>query len=131
MTKIFISYSSSDHEYAQSLADELQKQNYDVWVDTEVQPGSDWRTEITQALQSSDAFVMIVSPESIARRNSLIELGMAWGLGKTIVPVLAPGASISDMELPLALQETMVIEAKQSTPSEVASYVGSAMKDEV
>ena len=129
MTKVFISHASSDKGYALKLAKELRKNNVDVWLDTqELQPGSEWKSEITRAVKSSDTVVALLSASSVARRNSLIELGMAWSLGKTIIPVIVPGQSISGMELPVSLQEVQVIEAQQRSPSEVAAVVGEMSK---
>ena len=129
MTKVYISHSSSDKDYALKLAEELRKSNVDVWLDTtELQPGSDWQSEITRAVKSSDTFVTLLSASSVARRNSLIELGMAWGLGKNIIPVVVPGQTMTGMELPMALQEVQVLDARQHSPSEIAAVVGQMSK---
>jgi hypothetical protein len=124
MTKVFISHSSSDKDYALKLAKELRKSNVDVWLDTtELQPGADWQSEIMRAVKSSDTFVTLLSASSVTQRNSLIELGMAWGLDKNIIPVVVPGQTMTDMELPVALQEVKVLDARQHSTSEIAAVV--------
>lgn len=129
MTKVFISHSSIDNDYALKLAEELRKSNVDVWLDTaELQAGDDWQSKIMRAVKSSDTFVTLLSASSVAQRNPLIELGMAWSLDKNIVPVVVPGQTITDIELPMALQEVQVLDAEQHSPSEIAAVVGQLSK---
>jgi hypothetical protein len=129
MVKIFISHSSNDNDYALKLAEEFRKSNFDVLLDkTEIEPGTDWQSEITQAVKSADTFVTLLSANSVARRDSLIELGMAWGLNKNIVPVVVPGQRLAEIELPLALQEVHVLDARQQTTADIAAFVGQVSK---
>jgi nucleoside 2-deoxyribosyltransferase len=129
MSKIFISHSDTDKDYAQALAKELRKINFDGWLDTtELQPSKNWRAEITQAVESSDTVVTLLSADSVAQRNTMIELGMAWGLGKNIVPVVVPGQKLSEFELPMALHEVKVVEARQKSTTDIAAFVGQLSK---
>lgn len=129
MSKIFLSHSATDNAYAQALAEELRKSNFDVFLDTtDIRPGTDWRSEITQAVESSDTFITLLSQNSLEERNSMIELGMAWGLGKNIVPVIVPGQTLSMIELPITLQEIQIIEARQQSTSDIAAIIGQHLK---
>jgi hypothetical protein len=50
MSPIFISYSHRDTEYAHNLADALQAEGFDVWIDARIDYGSQWPHEIQKQL---------------------------------------------------------------------------------
>ena len=86
--RIFISHARSDKEWAKNLVDQLKSQGLQAWLDEyELHPGEPWEEQIKNALIESDAFVAILS-EGAPRSNVLVELGMALGQGKRVIPVI-------------------------------------------
>lgn len=94
--KIFVSYSRADAEWVERLrvhlAPFLQHGKIDLWDDSRIRPGQDWRTEIRGALESSNVAILLISPDFLASdfiRNE--ELGplltAAERQGSTILPV--------------------------------------------
>lgn len=89
MTKVFISYARSDQEFALRLAKALEADGFDIWIDQlHIETGRHWDTEIQTALELCPAFLLILSPASVASRNVQDEVSFALELEKDIVPVL-------------------------------------------
>jgi len=88
---IFISYSHNDANYAHRLADTLQAEGFDVWIDARIDYGSQWPLEIQKQLDSCDAFILIMSPRSFASEWVQSELQRAKRKLKPIIPLLLEG----------------------------------------
>jgi WD40 repeat protein len=60
----------------------------DVWVDFEdIPPASRWAEDLKQAIEGSDAFVFVISPDSVVSPECNAELERAAALNKRIVPL--------------------------------------------
>jgi hypothetical protein len=78
MADIFISYSRKDRGFVLRLNQALQKREYDVWVDLEdIPPTADWMEEVRSGIEGSDAYVFVISPDSIASKVCQEELAHA------------------------------------------------------
>lgn len=77
------------------LKDALEERGRNIWIDADdIPPGAAWRRELGTGIEAADAFVFVISPESIASHECAEELRRATELGKRLVPVLyrnAPG----------------------------------------
>jgi len=88
-TKIFISYSRRDKPFVRKLNDALDAAGIDAWVDWEGIPlSSDWMKEITAAIEGGDAFIFVISPNSLASKVCMDELELGIKNNKKIIPVL-------------------------------------------
>lgn len=86
---LFFSYSRSDAEFAQKLAKDLQAEGYSIWIDQiSVEPGKRWDSEVEKALESSDVFLVVISPDAVSSENVMDEFAFALEENKKIVPVL-------------------------------------------
>ncbi|MBC8117299.1 MAG: toll/interleukin-1 receptor domain-containing protein [Candidatus Saccharimonas sp.] len=64
--KVFLSHSKSDKTLAREIAQGLVDQGFDVWFDEWfLQPGGNWAKAVGKALESADAMVVLVSPDSM------------------------------------------------------------------
>jgi WD40 repeat protein len=87
-TDVFISYSRSDQEFVRALVAALAGQEKKAWVDWEaIPPTAEWLAEIHAAIETSDAFLFVISPDSSSSAMCREELAHAEKLGKRIVPV--------------------------------------------
>jgi len=89
MAKVFVSYSRKDIEFAKKLTGELQKSELDFWIDWEgIPPTVDWWQEIEKGIEESDAFLFLISPESIRSKVCGQEIEAAIKNGKRIIPIV-------------------------------------------
>ncbi|MFL7870003.1 MAG: toll/interleukin-1 receptor domain-containing protein [Anaerolineales bacterium] len=99
MTQVFISYSRKDIAFARRLAGDLEKAGFDVWWDiSDLKGGDDWVRFIPAAIEASQYFVVLLSPNSIQSEWVEREYSYAIRLRKKIVP-----AMIKSCEVPFSL----------------------------
>ncbi|HEX2618714.1 MAG TPA: SUMF1/EgtB/PvdO family nonheme iron enzyme [Phototrophicaceae bacterium] len=89
MTRIFVSYSRTDVNFARRLADSLARMGADIWMDIEDIPaGLKWSSAIQQGLDSAELIIVVISPESMASRNVEDEWQYFLDNNKPVIPVL-------------------------------------------
>jgi WD40 repeat protein len=89
MAKLFVSYSRKDSVAARKLIDAFRTINQDVWVDWEaIPPAVDWLEQIFRGIEESDAFVFLISPDSIASEVCKVEINKAAQNNKRIIPIV-------------------------------------------
>jgi WD40 repeat protein len=89
MPDLFLSYSRRDKEFVRKLFDALKAQERDVWVDWEDIPlTADWMKEIEEGIETSDNFVFVISPDSVASEVCGKEVAYALTHNKRLVPIL-------------------------------------------
>ena len=89
MTQLFISYSRKDINFARRLAGDLEKAGYVVWWDiTDLRGGDDWVRVIPEAIETSDFFIVVLSPHATASEWVRKEYTQALSLRKRIIPIM-------------------------------------------
>ncbi len=91
MGHIFVSYSRHDQPYAQQLADDLRQHGFDVWMDNRIDYGDRWWQTIVAAIRASDAFIVVMSPDSEKSEWVEREVLLAQRSLKPIFPLLLEG----------------------------------------
>ena len=87
--KVFISYSRKDKDFVHRLNDALDNAGVQAWVDWEgIELASDWMERIKSAIQSSDALLYVISPDSLKSKVCSDELELGLQLNKKLIPVL-------------------------------------------
>lgn len=96
--RVFISYSHRDSRWLERLRTHLaplwQDHDIEVWDDTKIRPGSKWREDIRNALDTASVAVLILSADFLAsdfvRTNELPPLlQAAQEEGVLILPIIA------------------------------------------
>jgi WD40 repeat protein len=89
MSHIFISYSRKDLAFAQKIVDALAANDLDTWIDWKSIPkGEDWEQEIYRGIEEADAFLFLLSPDSVVSEMCNKELDHAVKNGKRILPIV-------------------------------------------
>ena len=89
MAKIFVSYSRRDSVAARKLIEAFKSIDQDVWVDWEsIPPAVDWLEQIFRGIEESDAFIFMISPDSIASEVCKVEINRAAQNNKRIIPIV-------------------------------------------
>lgn len=86
---VFISYSRKDKAFVQQLNAALDQAGVQAWVDWEgIELASDWMATITSAIQGTDAFLFVISPDSLRSKVCGDELCLGIQLNKKLIPIL-------------------------------------------
>jgi hypothetical protein len=97
--QVFVSYSRKDINFARRLAADLEQAGFDVWWDiSDLKGGDDWIRFIPSAIQASQYFVVLLSPDSLQSEWVSKEYSYALRLRKKVVP-----AMIKPCDVPFAL----------------------------
>ena len=95
MKHVFISYSRKDSATVDHIVARLDEDKFEAWIDREEIHGGDlWREEIVEAIDNAYAFVLMLSPASVASDNVRKEVDLAEGAAKALIPVLLAPAKL-------------------------------------
>src|SRR5512138_576054 len=93
--QIFISYSRKDIDFVRKLARDLEKAEYDVWWDlTDLRGGDDWPRAIPAAIEASQTFIIVLSPNSAVSDWVEKEYTHALSLHKKVIPLMLARSSV-------------------------------------
>jgi TIR domain/Bacterial PH domain len=85
---VFVCHSHEDKKYVRMLADHLVFSGIPVFVDNQIDFGSEWERELSEQLKDCAAVVVVMSRASGGSKWVTRELVMAEELGKPIQPLL-------------------------------------------
>jgi hypothetical protein len=86
---VFISHSRKDKDFVRHLDAALEKEGRKAWVDVEsILPTEDWLAKIYSGVEGSDAFVFVISPDSVRSQDCRRELLHAVEHNKRLVPIV-------------------------------------------
>jgi hypothetical protein len=108
--QVFISHSRHDRKAAERVAKVIRDEGYDAWWDEEIRPGSNWAEGIAEALNRSQAIVMLISPDFIKSDWAQKEIEYALSgekFNRRVIPVLLKPTA----QFPWILDRLNVIDA--------------------
>jgi|GEM_PF-6899276 hypothetical protein len=91
MGHLFISHSHKDSSYVHKLADALQNEGFEVWIDDRIHYGSEWPKVVTANLDASDGVIVVLSSNSYESDMVQNEVTRAREKKKPIFPLLLEG----------------------------------------
>jgi formylglycine-generating enzyme required for sulfatase activity len=125
--KIFLSYASEDRAAAAAIRLALRAQGHDVFFDRDdLPPGEEFDARIRRAIEQSDLFVFLVSPQALDRGSyTLTELSIAekaWThpTGR-LLPVLLRATPLDAM--PAVVKSVTLLEPQGNITGSVADAV--------
>lgn len=118
--KFFMAYSRADRDYAASLAAEIERRGAVVWRDeAALQPGVNWESALREALNDSDATILVLPRDGAkGANNAIFEAGAAKALGKKVL-VVARGDG--DREFPDTIADIAIFNAGSKPLHEIAA----------
>ena len=128
----FVSYAREDAAFVRAVGDELIARGSGVWVDYDgIRAATDWRASIRRAVESSEAFVAVLSPDLVASGACRYELDCAVAANKRVIPVL--WRDVEGMVIPDALAAPHWIVAAGSDQSvpEVCAQIVTALETDI
>ncbi len=103
MADVFVSYSRRDAVFVRRIADSISERGKEVWLDTEgIADGEVFPEAIKRAIEQSDAFLFVITPDAVSSAYCENEVEYARDLQKRIVPVLRE--LVRDSELPAEIR---------------------------
>jgi len=88
-TRVFISYSRMDKEFARKLVEALGARGFEAFMDTkDILPGENWQRRLGFLILSADTVVFVLSPNSVTSEICLWEVESAERDAKRILPVV-------------------------------------------
>lgn len=88
-SKIFLSYSCADRDFALNLIRDLRAGGLDLRIDQrDIGTGQLWDRVVQDAIEACSVFLIVLSPDSVASENVMDEISIALDEKKKIFPVL-------------------------------------------
>ena len=89
MAQIFTSYSRRDTEIVDTIVEKMSQAGISVWIDrSEIKAGNTWRVQIVKAIDTCQAFVLMLSPNSAASDNVRREIDLSHDSERTIFAIM-------------------------------------------
>jgi TIR domain-containing protein len=121
---IFSAHYGDDHEWARQLAKALKERGLSVWLDEDrIKRGEEWGLRVRKALGESSHLVLLVGPGAGKSNFLALELGMALGLGKPIIPVVDAEVPLEEIPGPIRRRRCLKKEDPQLVADEIAEAV--------
>ena len=116
--KVFISHAHENEALAKKLGKALKGAGWDVWDDEQILPGDNWAEKIGQALEESQAMVVLLTGAALS--SSAVRWEIAYALGEKrfknrLIPVLVGSEdNISNHNFPWILSHLKMIKLPES-----------------
>lgn len=89
MSDVFISYSRKDSIFVKKLFKDIKDTGKEVWADFEDIPkAADWWAEIQAGIDAAEAFIFVISPDSVISDICRQEIDHALAMNKRFLPIL-------------------------------------------
>jgi nucleoside 2-deoxyribosyltransferase len=90
--RIFVSHSSRDLAIVEPIKAQAEAIEVEVYLhELHAEPGANLSVKIMEAIKSSDALVVLVTPNTVVSPYVNQEIGYALGQSIPVIPVVSPG----------------------------------------
>lgn len=128
MSKIYVSYTTRDDDYAQGLMAALRAQGHQITVEgTKLTAGINWRAELSEGLKAADVFIILISQSTMHSQYPMMELGTARAFAETSGKMLILPIVLGDLPLPTIVQDIQVIFSRDRQPQELIPDIDQAI----
>ncbi len=92
---VFISHSSADNNISEQIYNALESRGVGCWMDKfDIVPGIPYARAIMNGIEKCNAFVVLLSPNSVKSDDVLNEIDSAHNLKKQLIPVFLEGVEL-------------------------------------
>lgn len=130
--KVFISHAHTDELLVKKVTAVLEQAGLEVWDDTrEIMPGDNWADKVAQALQESEAMVVLLTPDAL--RSSWVRWEIEYALGeqgyrKRLIPVLVGDPEeLPQEDVPWILRHLQMITLAEHANEEGMQQIAKAL----
>jgi len=112
---IFISHSSADRDLAELLGRHIEAGGPDVRTFVasragDIRADTEWLRSVEKALREAEAYVILLTANSVQRPWVSFETGAAWFSHKTCILVRAGGLPPEEVPLPLSTKQLYALD---------------------
>lgn len=130
--RVFISHAASDKPLAEAIREVVREYLPDSRVFVASRPGhittgEEWWGRITSELRSADAFIVLLTADSVGRPWINFETGAAWFSGRTLL-TLTHGIPKRDVPMPIQALQLSSVEDPQELAAAL-SEIGIQLPD--
>lgn len=110
---IFMSYRSTEEDFALKLVRDLRKRGFPIWMDQleGIKPGDNWVQALQDGLNAAYGLIAALSPDYTKSSYCRKELQRMSSLGRPIIPVLI--ADLPKEDHPLEIQSTQWVDFRE------------------
>ena len=111
--QIFISHATANARLAMALADALENSGATTFLSSragDIRADEDWLRGIERALQEADAYIILLTPESVLRPWVSFESGAAWFSEKQILFVRIQALALEEIPMPVASRQIYAVD---------------------
>lgn len=120
--KVFISHAATDTKLANRVARALRTAGLQVWDESLILPGDNWGEKVAEALQESNAMVVLLTPNSLHSPNLTYELGYALGKedfkNRVVSVIAASPEQLPKGDIPWVLTKFRMVQLPDSETDE-------------
>lgn len=120
MAEVFISYARKNKDFVLRLHEALNKIGRKDWVDwNDIPPTAKWMKEIQSAIESSDSYIFVISPDSLGSDVCHKELQYAVRHHKRLIPIVLRDPD-NDKAVPEKLREINYLFFRENDDFEIS-----------
>jgi hypothetical protein len=128
-SRVFVSHAHQDEELARDLARRLRKAGLEPFLDVaDVPAGSDRKKKLHEQIRDADALLFLLTPAALRSGWMTVELGMADGFERIVVPVTA-GLKPLDLPAPFQTCQTVPFDEVDEAIRTLAEQLTAGAKD--
>lgn len=125
---IFVSYAHEDADIVYPVLTWMKDQGYNVWYDEGINPGAEWREELTRAIRGADLFVILFTPNSANSIHCRNEIHFALDVESQLLSIYLKPCQLPD-GLQLVLGNRQAIFGYEINQNQFREKVLSATSD--
>lgn len=131
--QVFISYAHADQQLARTIAQGLEANGLDVFIDEQqIMPGENWAAKIGAGLEESQAMVVLLTRDALKSQSVHHDINYALGninYSGRLIPVLAESQeTLPREEIPWILRHLDPITLPEHKQEESISQIARVIK---